>query len=439
MDIRAKLKMRALSATALACAMLSLPALAAHDVYLAAKEGELTMADGAVVKIWGYAVDNATGTGSEGPRLPGPEIRVPAGETQLNIHLRNTLQVPVSVMIPGQTQAMVPVLHGPGKFAGRVRSFTQETAPSATQTYSWNNIKPGSFLYTSGTHVQVQVQMGLYGAMLQNASDTPAQAYGPDSAFDQEATLLYSEIDPVLHEAVVSGDYDPFGDPMATMTSTIDYKPRYTLINGKSFPATTPVIAASSGIVLLRYLNAGLQEHAPIWQDLYAHVISEDGNAHPYAKEQYSLRLPAGGTRDALLNIDCSGSSSAVRHVNYDGRMRLSNNSASPGGMRFSLYSCGTPADTDNDGIPDDQDNCSNHANPLQLDVGGDGFGNRCDADLNNDGNVNLIDFGFFRSRFMQADGIDADFNEDGEVNLIDFGLFRQLFNGTPGPSALAD
>lgn len=437
MDIKVKTKTRALKAAALACAMLGLPAMAAHDVYLAAKEGELTMADGTVVKIWGYAVDNAAGTGTAEPTLPGPEIRVPAGETQLNIHLRNELGVPVSVMIPGQTQAMTPVLHGPGKFAGRVRSFTQETAPSATQTYTWNNIKPGSFLYTSGTHVQVQVQMGLYGAMLKNASDTPAQAYGPDSAFDQEATLVYSEIDPVLHEAVASGNYDPFGDPAATMTSTIDYLPRYTLINGKSFPATTPVVASGSGTVLLRYLNAGLQEHAPIWQDLYANVIAEDGNAYPYAREQYSLRLPAGGTRDALLEVDCAGGASTARHVNYDGRMRLSNNAAGPGGMRVSLYSCGTPTDTDADGIPDDQDNCINHANPTQLDVNGDGYGNRCDGDLNNDGSVSITDFVMFRGFFGQAGPSVADFNGDNQVTITDFVMFRSLYGGTPGPSAL--
>ena len=31
--------------------------------------------------------------------------------------------------------------------------------------YSWTNMKPGTYLYQSGTHPQVQVQMGLYGGV----------------------------------------------------------------------------------------------------------------------------------------------------------------------------------------------------------------------------------------------------------------------------------
>ena len=40
--------------------------------------------------------------------------------------------------------------------------------------------------------------------------------------------------------------------------------------------------------------------------------------------------------------------------------------------------------DTDGDGILDDTDNCLDVANADQRDTDGDGFGNRCDTDLNN-------------------------------------------------------
>jgi len=83
--------------------------------------------------------------------------------------------------------------------------------------------------------------------------------------------------------------------------------------------------------------------------------------------------------------------------------------------------------DADNDGIPDAQDNCLKTANPGQRDTDGDGYGNRCDADLNNDGIVNSIDLGLLKQVILTADP-DADFNGDGIVNSLDIGLFKQMF-----------
>ena len=89
--------------------------------------------------------------------------------------------------------------------------------------------------------------------------------------------------------------------------------------------------------------------------------------------------------------------------------------------------------DADLDGVNDDVDNCTNLANPDQLDSNGDGFGNRCDADLNNDCVVNPIDLGIFKSEFFTA-GPDSDFNGDGIVNAQDLGILRTLFFQEPGP-----
>ncbi len=44
--------------------------------------------------------------------------------------------------------------------------------------------------------------------------------------------------------------------------------------------------------------------------------------------------------------------------------------------------------DRDGDGIPDPDDNCPVHANPDQRDTNGDGLGNLCDADVDDDGDV---------------------------------------------------
>jgi len=93
--------------------------------------------------------------------------------------------------------------------------------------------------------------------------------------------------------------------------------------------------------------------------------------------------------------------------------------------------------DTDADGISDDLDNCTLIANPSQLDTNGDDFGNICDADLNNDNNVNAIDLGLFRLAFFATGASDADFNGDNVVNVLDLGILRLRFFQPPGPSGL--
>ena len=96
--------------------------------------------------------------------------------------------------------------------------------------YTWTNVKPGTYLYQSGTQPQVQVQMGLYGAVTKNAVDvvtgpTPVrgQAYAATATqaaaafqYDNQATLLYSEIDPDLHVAAIVDRRPPtYGTPPA--------------------------------------------------------------------------------------------------------------------------------------------------------------------------------------------------------------------------------
>jgi hypothetical protein len=93
--------------------------------------------------------------------------------------------------------------------------------------------------------------------------------------------------------------------------------------------------------------------------------------------------------------------------------------------------------DRDGDGIPDAEDNCLLVPNKDQTDSDGDGFGNACDGDLNNDGFVNALDLGLFKAAFGQDGGGVADLNGDGRVNALDLGLFKKLFGAPPGPSGL--
>lgn len=92
--------------------------------------------------------------------------------------------------------------------------------------------------------------------------------------------------------------------------------------------------------------------------------------------------------------------------------------------------------DSDGDGIGDDTDNCILVPNAAQRDSNEDGYGNACDADLNDDCIVNVIDLGLFKSVFFTTDP-DADLNGDGVVSVLDLGRFKLLYFKPPGPSGL--
>ena len=65
------------------------------------------------------------------------------------------------------------------------------------------------------------------------------------------------------------------------------------------------------------------------------------------------------------------------------------------------MVSRGGGDDTDGDGVLDLDDNCVVVANPAQRDTDGDGLGNFCDADLNNDGIVNAHRSGYLQGRLL--------------------------------------
>jgi hypothetical protein len=98
--------------------------------------------------------------------------------------------------------------------------------------------------------------------------------------------------------------------------------------------------------------------------------------------------------------------------------------------------------DGDSDGVADPVDSCFNVANASQCDSDGDGFGNRCDGDLNNNDATNAQDTTLYRQQLGQpspeSSGYNrADINCNGVVNAQDTVLFRQLLGAPPGPSGL--
>jgi hypothetical protein len=143
----------------------------------------------AALRMWGYALPGHT------PSVPGPTLRVPAGES-LTIRITNSLPqainggvVPTSVIVPGQNTALAPVMFTDTTGRQRVRSFTHETAATQTGVYTWASPQPGSCLYHSGTQPRCRCRWVCTNALIVSRANL---AY-TGSEHDTELTLLYSK------------------------------------------------------------------------------------------------------------------------------------------------------------------------------------------------------------------------------------------------------
>jgi hypothetical protein len=331
---------------------------------LAAVEAEWTP-PGSVTPItmWGFVLDTG-----DCPAAPVSwDVGTPmiaALETTLTINLRNCLSEAVSIVIPGQNATLNPQTFTDPQGRTRVKAFTTETVSGATQAYVWNNLKAGTYLYQSGSHPAKQVQMGLYGALTVGTY--------PNTGGD--VTLLYSEIDPALH------------DPPSTATP-LGYNPKYFLVNGS---ATQPTLSAgdTSQPTVLRFLNAGLDFHVPALNSSYMMLVAEDGNPYPFVREQYSVLLPAGKTIDALWNPSAAGT-----YIIYD--RQLSGVYAS----LTVLEPC--EGDFDGDGDVDGSDLSVFSADFGRTDCG---VPTTCPGDFDNDGDVDGSDLAVFAADFGRTD-----------------------------------
>ncbi len=277
---------------------------------LAAVEGQWTPPDSVTpIRMWGFIPDPGSCPGTPvawdvGPRQTG------APGASLTINLRNCLSEPVSIVIPGQNTILTPQVITDGQGRQRVRAFTLEAPAGGTASYTWNNIKSGTFLYQSGSNPAKQVHMGLFGALV----------VGEYSEATNEVLLLFSEIDPALHGTAASA-------------TPLSYKPKYFLVNGKAYSSgqSIPVMNGNAQVnnnLLIRFANAGLMSHVPVLQGPHMKIIAEDGNRYPYAREQYSVLLAAGKTLDAIWRPTKFGT-----YALYDRSLSLSSNGAPGGGM----------------------------------------------------------------------------------------------------------
>ena len=145
--------------------------------------------------------------------------------------------------------------------------------------------------------------MGLYGTLTKVAA--PATVY-TGKPFNDQLTFVYSEIDPVIHKAVATNNYGPG----KSVTSTVNYTPKYLLVNG-AVANPSACLSLRSPVkknIVVRFINAGLRSHAPNLLGGRFTVLAEDGNPYLYPKNLNALLLPAGKTQDVIYNVPPTGS-----------------------------------------------------------------------------------------------------------------------------------
>jgi hypothetical protein len=266
---------------------------------------------------------------------------------------QNSVTFPTNAPVnpPDGGNAFVPPVQ-----AQRVRSFGTEVAPGSSATLTWSNLRPGTYLYETGTLPSLQAPMGLYGVLVVTTAPTataPGTAY-PGVNYDADASLLFSEVDPVQNAAVdaaaVAGaDINRrFNDPACSAASpcypaAVNYTPTYFLINGAYFDKTAPQNSAfeipgtflSSGNVLLRLVNAGSRTHVPSFVGLPMAIVGEDGNLAPgKPKVQNEALLTAGKSYDVVVTPASSGTTySPATFPIFDRSLSLSSGNRPDGGM----------------------------------------------------------------------------------------------------------
>ena len=212
----------------------------ARTFTLTAKQGFISTSDGNSHYAWGYAHSALP------MQYPGPTLIVNQGET-VKIVLNNSLPVQVSMLFPGQ-QNVTATGGNSGLLTREARAVNaNELAQGAAvggPTYTFVADKPGTYGYHSGTNADLQVEMGLVGALIVRptgyAVGTPAahanrKAYEqPGTNFDRETLFLLSEMDPAIHWQV----YGQVTAGLPVVVDTTAIRPSIWFINGRNAPDT---------------------------------------------------------------------------------------------------------------------------------------------------------------------------------------------------------
>jgi FtsP/CotA-like multicopper oxidase with cupredoxin domain len=314
----------------------AVPGITGPSFDLTAADGYISQPDGATIYSWGYGCNPATAapgfipsgvTGANCPamQLPGPTLIVNQGDT-VTVKLTNNLPAAAgstSILFPGF--AVTTTGGSPGV-------LTQEALNANTVTYSFVATTPGTHSYYSGTQGDLQVEMGLYGAIVvlpklgstvgstvptgysakapdtcvavgqkpARAADDPdfrlsSAAYdNPATCYDREYLFQFSEIDPRVHSQVQEQVGLACTAPTGCMQVDIEpYKAAYFMINGRSMPDDmdpnyTPQYLNQpyngnphmhpGELTLLRIIGQGRMQHPFHEHGNHVRLLARDGN-----------------------------------------------------------------------------------------------------------------------------------------------------------------
>jgi hypothetical protein len=321
-----------------------------------AKADHVSTGEGNSVYFWGYA--NGTGRA----QYPGPTLIVNQGDT-VTINLANELSMPVSIVFPGQ----------PGVTAtgGANGLLTMEAPLAGSVLYTFTATHAGTYLYHSGTMPELQVEMGLFGAIIvrpNGFNPSAPEAYNhEDSSYDHEVLYLMSEMDSRIHNVVEF-------QGVAALENTdylYDYFPNYWFFNGRNFPDTlvgagVPWLPTQpyNCIALMHPGEKVLKRIIGVGRDLHPHhphgnhvqiiarygrlLESAPGSGPDLSKKEYTVQSVPGETVDAIFT--------------WSGK-----------GMGWDIYGTGPGFEHEcNDGNGDDFDDntteyCPDHGKPIPV------------------------------------------------------------------------
>jgi FtsP/CotA-like multicopper oxidase with cupredoxin domain len=149
--------------------------------------------------------------------------------------------------------------------------------PGESFTYEFTVRNTGSNMYHSHFMAQRQVPLGLLGAfVVRDPNDPPA---------DIDYTLVLND--------------GPLG---------------YTL-NGKSFPATEPIVANLGDVVRVRYMNEGIQIHPMHLHGIPQLVIAKDGFLLADPRYEDTVLVAPGERVDVMIDASELGAWAFHCHV----------------------------------------------------------------------------------------------------------------------------
>ena len=291
---RLRLSLLALLATTLAAtpAAAVIDGITGTSFAFAADTGRITTADGANLLIWGIACTSC-GTPAQ---YPAPTLILDQGAT-VTVTLRNFITLPagtpagtpapnVSLVFPGQDSVTAS-----GGVAG---NLTQEAPPSLptdasttanTVTYTFVANHPGTFQYHSGTREDLEIEMGLVGAIIVRPTGFPNRAYAhPATEFDRETLFVTTEMDPNVHNMI---DFGLIGQ-----VDNTKWWSTYWFFNGRTFPDTLaepnlPWMASQpyncapqlhpGERLLIRTVSAGREIHPFHHHGNHSRIVAKDG------------------------------------------------------------------------------------------------------------------------------------------------------------------